>query len=344
MDLTEIRDIPKAGRGVIATQPIPSGTVILRSGSPAYHVIFAKYRKETCAWCFLWDRGRALPVRDGETSKVFCSGQCQSGWCEEQGDVGIEAWKAVASFVKSKAKGASDDESMAEGGRPSPDAINDAWRQAEESGEFIRRSRRNEAEGSQPTKADRKRVQAILRSCTVLVDADMLSYLLCGVLLHHGHSPLVDEIHRLAMDDQPYPTSYALDLACASYIQLLSILPPSLLPILTPKLCLTMVRADNHNAFGIRGGGEDSEEYMGWAVYPSASYFNHSCTPNLAKRRVGRDWEFTTARDVDAGEECCITYLGGDEKGMDRVERQRRLKEVWGFDCGCERCRDETVT
>jgi SET and MYND domain-containing protein len=341
MNLTETQLIPNAGRGVIALQPLPSGTVILQSRSPAYHVIFAKYRKETCAFCFLWDRGRSLPVRDGETGKVFCRVECQADWIREQGSIGVEAWKCLAAFVKAKGKGTGADQSMADGARPEVEEIEAAWREAEESGEMVRRGRDVEA---LITKAERKRGQAVLRKCLELVDADMLSYFLCGVLLHHSGSPLVDEVAELAMDDRPYRTEHDLHVGCNSYLQLLSILPNELLPTLTSRLCRSMVQADNHNAFGIRGGGEDSEEYMGYGVYPSASYFNHSCRPNLTKKRIERSWEFATARDIDAGEECCITYLGGDEKDLGRAERQSRLKGVWGFDCACERCGQEAVT
>jgi SET and MYND domain-containing protein len=338
--LTEIRTIHNAGRGVIALQPLPSGTVILQSGPPAYHVIFAKYRKETCAFCYLWDRGRSLPVRENDVLKVFCSTECQDSWTIEQGALGLEAWRALASFVKSKGKGMNADQSMGEGLRPSTDSIEAAWEEAKESGELIRGSR----EGTVATKAERKRVRAILNKSLESVDADMLSYFLCGLLLHHHGSPLVNEVQELAMDAQPYQTDNGLRIGCNSFLQLLSILPLELLPTLTTGFCHAMVQADNHNAFGIRGGGEDSEEYMGYAVYPSASYFNHSCNPNLTKRRIGRSWEFAAAREIEAGEECCITYLGGDEKGLDRADRQRRLKEVWDFECGCERCRNEAIT
>ncbi|KAK5705280.1 Histone-lysine N-methyltransferase set-6 [Elasticomyces elasticus] len=87
--------------------------------------------------------------------------------------------------------------------------------------------------------------------------------------------------------------------------------------------------------------GEDGEEYMGYAVYPSSSYFNHSCSPNVAKQRVGNAWRFWVIEDVRKGEQLCISYLGGDEKDLSVDERRARLAEVWGFVCECARCQSE---
>ena len=78
---------------------------------------------------------------------------------------------------------------------------------------------------------------------------------------------------------------------------------------------------------------------MGYALYPSASYFNHSCKPNVAKVRVGNTWRFWVPKDVARGEQLCISYLGGDEKDLTTAERRVRLKDVWSFVCECEGCK-----
>jgi len=79
-------------------------------------------------------------------------------------------------------------------------------------------------------------------------------------------------------------------------------------------------------------------ENLGSAMYPSASYFNHSCDPNVAKLREGRVVRFVTSRDVQEGEELCISY-GHTERKLE--ERKKDLKEWWGFDCHCSRCTRE---
>jgi len=77
---------------------------------------------------------------------------------------------------------------------------------------------------------------------------------------------------------------------------------------------------------------------MGYSLYPEASYFNHSCSPNITKHRNGNCWEFLAAEDIRLGEQCCITYLGGDEKDLKVEERRARLREIWNFECMCSRC------
>lgn len=338
--LFEVQDIPNAGRGVIAKCPIPAESLLLESGPPAFSVIFQQYKKETCAWCFLWDRGRTLPVKDLDTAKAFCSAECQSLWIEKQGEVGVEAWRLLAAFVRAKGKGTNADELMAEGPKPDQAMIDQAWSETEAHAKIVQESRSPPNSG-QTTKASRKRIGALQQRIGKNVDANMLSYFLDGAILYYKRSKLVDEVMCLVKDDTPYRNENDLRNGCHSYLQLVSILPQELLSVVTPQLCRIMVQADNHNAFGIRGGGEDGEEYMGYGVYPCASYFNHSCEPNLKKRRVGRSWEFRAACDIAIGEECCISYLGGDEKDLSLVERQGRLGEVWGFACRCGRCTRE---
>jgi len=102
------------------------------------------------------------------------------------------------------------------------------------------------------------------------------------------------------------------------------------------------------NSFGIwdRGvgsvcdGNGDGErgEMFGWGIYISASFFNHSCDPNVRKEALGRGYVFYTARDVEAGEELCISYIGGECATQGLEERRKSLKESWFFECACVRC------
>ncbi|KAK4508068.1 hypothetical protein PRZ48_001805 [Zasmidium cellare] len=338
-DLFEVREIPNAGRGVVARCDIPAGTVMLESGPPAFHVIFKIYGKETCGYCFYWDRGRTLPVRDHTTAKVFCSEECRESWIQEQGKVGVNAWLSLQDFLRPRGRGTNADEEMGDGLKPQPVEIERVWQETERQAKLLRVYRQSK---TPQTKADRKAVQAIMRKTGEAIDADILSYFLCGTLFRYKEpTRWNDEVSILAMDDQPYKTQKDLESSCNSYLHLVSILPLELLPHFTSELCRTLVRADNHNAFGIRSGGEDSEEYMGYGVYPSASYFNHSCSPNLRKQRIGRQWQFTAGQDISLGDQCCISYLGGDERDLSFSDRQRRLKDTWGFDCSCERCANE---
>ncbi|KAK4569547.1 Histone-lysine N-methyltransferase set-6 [Recurvomyces mirabilis] len=209
--------------------------------------------------------------------------------------------------------------------RPTIDEIEEAWQRDEQHASFT--GPRKRAKVSHPEQ----------------VDVDILGYFLAGILQHARNGETCLAVKELAMDPEPYKSAEELETYCQSYVQLRSLLAPELLPSCTTVLCRNLVNAGSHNAFGIRAGGEDAEEYMGYGIWPVASYFNHSCAPNVAKKRIGNGWVFRAAGEIAVGDECCITYLGGDEKDLDVRERRARLSEVWGFTCQCCRCVDEVA-
>ncbi|KAF9581506.1 hypothetical protein BGW38_001451 [Lunasporangiospora selenospora] len=106
------------------------------------------------------------------------------------------------------------------------------------------------------------------------------------------------------------------------------------------------------NSFGIR---DEADELLGFAVFPRACFFNHSCRSNIEKRlnRLGtchplqqqkggmeapRQMEYWSRQVIEEGEECCISY-GDMTPG--RAERQERLEEEYFFRCCCPRCVEE---
>lgn len=334
--LFRIEPIPNAGRGVIATQTIPQGTSLLQSDPPAAHVIFRQYRKEVCALCFHYDLGRTLSVRHAATGKVFCSAKCQTRWLEEQGELGVRASGNVHAFVLARSKDAANADSYEclpdRGGRPSAEAVASVWWDGE-----VERSRERERNGGKKP----GRSNSSNTGNRVLVDPDVLSFLLSSILHYHRDLDLwLKKVQALARDPSPYRSTHELSVYRDSFHQLRLLLPPVLQQVCKPQTCHLAVAAASHNSFGIRS--EDGEEYMGYALYPEASYFNHSCAPNVAKVRVGRRWVFSAEREIGAGEECCITYLGGEERELDVRERRARLREHWGFECMCVRCRVES--
>lgn len=307
---------------------IPAGTVILSNDAPAAHVIFRQYRKEVCAQCFAYDRGRTLPVRVQETGKVYCSVECLALWDQQQDDVEKEAWRALYTFVQSKGKALVDIYSNAPTTAP-PDVelIDRAWDAAEQ-----------HVEQATIARSSHKAKQHKFMSP---VDPDILAFLLTGIITHLRKPDIWEQVQGLAMDPTPYKSAEDLEAHCNSFLQLRSFLPTRLSTSCAASVCRTLATGGSHNAFGIHSGSDDGEEYMGYGLYTTASYFNHSCCPNLAKRRRGRGWEFWAMRDVGPGEQCCITYLGGDEKELSVTERRTRLHRVWGFECACERCQQE---
>ncbi|KAF4609886.1 hypothetical protein D9613_010691 [Agrocybe pediades] len=110
--------------------------------------------------------------------------------------------------------------------------------------------------------------------------------------------------------------------------------------VLSTSLAARALMARDHgNVFGIwdMASEEEGSEMLGWAAYVSGSYFNHDCSPNLKKDRVGRAIQFRALRDILPGEEMCISYI--DEDCPDPKERSRQLEQDWFFACCCSKCK-----
>ncbi|KIO11437.1 hypothetical protein M404DRAFT_13470 [Pisolithus tinctorius Marx 270] len=121
------------------------------------------------------------------------------------------------------------------------------------------------------------------------------------------------------------------------YAFLCNALPRYLLQY-TPTTVREVLARDTGNAFGI-WDGDRRDEMLGWGIWISASYFNHSCSPNIRKVRQGRTLHFETGRAVSAGEELCISYVDTDQPVE---QRQKDLESSWFFRCGCSRCNTES--
>ncbi|KAJ1799197.1 hypothetical protein LPJ59_001993, partial [Coemansia sp. RSA 2399] len=71
-------------------------------------------------------------------------------------------------------------------------------------------------------------------------------------------------------------------------------------------------------------------EWLGFLIYSTAVYFNHSCAPNVRKVREQRTMNFISCRDIARDEELFITYGSVAEAGP---ERRSRLQEHFFFEC-----------
>ena len=338
-NLFTVKEIAGAGRGVIASEPIAKHNLVLRSEPPAAHVIFHQYRKEVCAQCFHYDRGRSLPIRSSSVGKVFCTRECEAEWFEGQDTLGRTSWEQLQLFLQAKTKAMTSASGLPLLAlKPDTEEIKSKWEAAEEVAKSLRK-RRSHVPAKQVSTFQHLSSQPWGKT----VEPDVLVFLLSGVLFH-SRSP--EKYHStilpLAMDETPYKSTFDLGAHVNSFLQLLAIVPEDVLASVTSEVCRTLINTASHNSFGIRSGSEDMEEYMGYALYPDASYFNHSCSPNIAKERVGTGWEFRASRDITVGEECCITYFGGDEDDMAVKLRRQRAREHWGFECMCARCTQES--
>jgi tetratricopeptide (TPR) repeat protein len=76
----------------------------------------------------------------------------------------------------------------------------------------------------------------------------------------------------------------------------------------------------------------------GTGLFLIANSTNHSCDPNLVATSATNNYMVTmiALKDIKAGEELTISYI---DKDMDYRDRQAKLKEMYLFDCACDRCK-----
>jgi hypothetical protein len=281
-----------------------------------------------------------LDIRDKIVGFAFCSQACQDKWREENGEVGREAWAAVEDFVKGRGK---EDNDMVDADLPRPkvEDIKKAWESVAAQAALIRVARQGEAGQSEEegaAKVTKQHRKALSKARQATISPDIMSFCLSGILWQHIRPLEWDKFLALAEDRTPYSSIDDLLTYTKTYLALLAVLPVPLLPIVTAEMIYLMSSRDSHNSFGIRSLEDDGSEFFGFGCWPAASYFNHSCNPNLEKKRVGRTWEFRAYRDITKGDQICITYLSGEERRLSRSKRMITLRKNWGFECACERC------
>ncbi|KAF2494243.1 hypothetical protein BU16DRAFT_540733 [Lophium mytilinum] len=319
--LYAIRQTPNAGRAVFATRRIEANTLLSTANDLSINVLLRDYRKEVCAQCFFYDRGTTLPLRNSSTNLVFCSPSCQQEWLAQAGDIGVQAWTAAEKLSKGKSGEQRDgDYDMVDPHLPRPTTqdIAAAWESASSLATQIRLARA----GTSP-KSTRKALAAALREAVV---PDVLAFCVSAILVAYQSPERWRGILDLVPDERPYHSFVDLAAFTRSYLQLLAVLPDKLLPLTTPETLITASSRDSHNSFGIRSLEDEGSEFFGYGCWGSASFFNHSCGPNVRKERVGREWRFLVDRMVEEGEELCISYLSGEERTMGSVGRRERLR------------------
>lgn len=331
----EVRDTPEAGRGIFARTDLNAGTHVLtttRILSPVAHVILRQYRREVCAYCFAYDRGKEWKIRLPSTALFFCSQGCSEDWGLDGDEIHMQALQAAEASIQRHHREDVDDTEV-----DSEKQL--TWAEAEEIGAELVKAR--------SVKEQSKLQRRLLAThADIKVDPDILNFLLCGCFMTAlSKVGKIPSLLMLAENPAVYEDA-SLTRHVDAYLHLLTLLPEPLLPYLRADVCHELISRASHNAFSIRPtcDGEQSGEFLGYGVWPEASFFNHSCLPNLSKERQGRLWSFRTSRGVRAGEELCITYLGGDERDLDVYGLRKRLSDEWGFVCQCCGCGEETET
>lgn len=82
----------------------------------------------------------------------------------------------------------------------------------------------------------------------------------------------------------------------------------------------------------------------GVALFLMQSACNHSCIPNAEPTYLYNNSRLSLValKDIQAGEEICISYLDECDRERSRHSRQKLLKENYLFICNCEKCLSES--
>jgi hypothetical protein len=125
---------------------------------------------------------------------------------------------------------------------------------------------------------------------------------------------------------------------------LVQVLRDAGLPWASPS-ALRFLSALESNSFGVWGGTARGG-LLGRALYPHASFFNHSCAPNCeAVQTPGTAVdpprvELVVRAPVAAGTELCVHYIDCDAPV---AARRTELLRAYRFVCQCDRCVREST-
>ncbi|KAG9313777.1 hypothetical protein JVU11DRAFT_6137 [Chiua virens] len=303
-----IRTTSYGGRSLFAICDIEPGTLIHSSKSPFAHVIYKDYRKEVCAQCFTYSASDQAPPtvglsrtwnikwsREGATTAWFCSDVCKDIWeCDEmlkeQLGNNSNRWR-----IKSRSRPCfpvlimSPRNGMTGGiGKGTIDA---AWERAE----ALVASRADLAlfystlhiEGMELEIARSLAAAIVRRYCDERSQASSSDLKAVDTLdSTRNNEPRSDEswaqLLRLqtseACNIQTRP--YMLTAYLRIYVFLSNALPKHLRRYISTVR--EVLSRDTGNAFGI-WDGDRRDEMMGWGIWVSASYFNHSASESPAK-------------------------------------------------------------
>ncbi|KAJ3398146.1 hypothetical protein HDV05_002706, partial [Chytridiales sp. JEL 0842] len=111
---------------------------------------------------------------------------------------------------------------------------------------------------------------------------------------------------------------------------------------------LHLISKIESNGFGVWVQGKKKKESVGAedatgccvgrAVFPLASFFNHSCEPTCECIQISITMTIRTLRPLKQGEELSISYIN---TLLPLASRRSILSQDYFFECGCTRCKRE---
>lgn len=343
------------GRGCFSKQKIAKGTDILHVKFPLGSSVVRPFRKEICTWCFHYADGRSMKFRIKEKI-YFCSEKCVSEFTKYDHDGSLTSTMCTAEELFVKCAGELPEEDMPKSEEELLQAIGEKWESVADWENRVFRMKPTKRARYYPTVtvddyAEIRYVISTLYNINRCINSTTEPLVTISENEKYLEGMDFDEAMRFEIKafnslqsselDKVKKYPYMLDSFTNIYKFVRLVIPESWLPTVTPQTIRTIIGRNLTNAFGTWSliTQEDEErEFFGFCVYPSASYFNHSCDFNIKKIRTGSSYKFVAAKDILPGDELCISYgIDGDEN----VEkRQERLSE-WFFTCGCKKCTAE---
>ncbi|KAK0194093.1 hypothetical protein F5146DRAFT_1034215 [Armillaria mellea] len=313
-DLLHIKETAYGGRGLFATTSIPKNAFIYTCSSPYASVIYRVFRKEVCGHCFSYafDSNRnAWNIRRDGAGVWFCSVECRDAWQDGDGLLG-KIHAAVDRLTRSLKGEAKESCSMKK--ITSKKDLDAAWAAS----------------------------TFDLEPLTQL-ELDTVRFLASVITVRYTGGGEWADFIQLQDNELEYirgrPQDLDSQMRVYAFLRKAAQAVPDFYACVTVDTVRAILGRDQGNAFGLYDMSTSGDsEMLGFAMYIKASYFNHDCFPNVRKQREGRSMHFYATRDIEAGEELCISYIDAS----DPVEKRREeLARDWYFTCLCRRCENE---
>ena len=367
-----VKSTKYGGRGCFVNSDLTQGTIVYECSSPLSSTIARPFKKEVCGSCFTFLHGKTLKFKlvspenqqhnSTSTSSLalyFCSQACMNKFIALDVDsLYLESLLQLESlFVKGLTQHRYDFNSIQEEEVETAAIIQleNELKQAKDIELFISR-KWQEAEiscQSLLSKLKPKQRKNLNNLYNLIPKINAHEYLeikyIIGILFHMYKHDNCQENKLSSFELQIFPLLQSNDTEqiCKypyllySYTRIYKFLRMTtfekLQPYITPSAIRSMVGKRLANAFGIwsRDEPDGNKEHFGYSLYPSASFFNHSCRPNLIDVKAGETIIFKLLKNVKKNDELLISYIHSNNDGFER--RQKDLEE-WFIDCSCELC------
>lgn len=353
----QVRQTEFGGRGCFSIVPLKAGTAVLEANDSVGACIAYEFRKEVCHRCFSYRNGinmkfklKYADIADLITSEVkitekgfngaglwFCSESCKLEYLRQPHVIElIESYEILLRTLKIMQKNAAEERQEPDPQVMSGEIIDRAWLEINNSWiPKVERTKPTKRLNELPLFAEEEYSCArfVARTLFSLKHLDPLSETIATFRTLQSNE--LDKITRF-----PVLLNFQIVVFKCLYV----LLPDSFRKDLSTELFRHIMGSEYGNSFGIWEEQKmlENREFLGYSVFPRASYFNHSCNPNITKCRVGRTMLFRLNKDVPKDEPLCIDYSSLLDQPV--VKRRQLLRENWFFDCLCKRCVSELQT